>query len=247
MLGAPRGWPPPTCSRGLQGLRQDAWPRFAVPQQTSGERHAKLSATHLAREPQRAIHARTRGGRGMGALELPRRIAKRRSRPLQKQLEQATLAAEDHDASERRHHHRYAEENPNRHDLCPARVPDRIVTLAEAFPRATSCLLDGRGRAIVRPVPASRPRRVLGRGGWRRRHWCGRRSPARVGLVNDRFQRHGASAPDGCRHPTINPNRIHRCSALLHILADHAAACRHFNDTLSSRNLPPHRLWRGRE
>ncbi len=44
-LGAPRGWLPPSCSRGLQGLRLDAWPRFAVPQ-TPGERHAKLGTTH---------------------------------------------------------------------------------------------------------------------------------------------------------------------------------------------------------
>ena len=46
LLGAPRGWLPPTCSRGLQGLRLDAWPRFAVPQPTASL--ARSSARPIA-------------------------------------------------------------------------------------------------------------------------------------------------------------------------------------------------------
>lgn len=75
----------------------------------------------------------------MGAMEFAPRVADRRSPPRQRQLEQAPLAAEDHDASESSHHHRYAEENPNRHHLCLKRVPERIVTFAEALP--TNCFL----------------------------------------------------------------------------------------------------------
>ncbi len=46
LLGAPRGWLPPTCSRGLQGLRLDAWPRFAVTKPTASV--ARSSARPIA-------------------------------------------------------------------------------------------------------------------------------------------------------------------------------------------------------
>lgn len=62
LLGAPRGWLPPTCSRGLQGLRLDAWPRFAVPQ-TPDERRAKFGMNDRLHVN---LHVQSTGTQGEG-------------------------------------------------------------------------------------------------------------------------------------------------------------------------------------
>lgn len=154
-VGSPR-----PAAVGCRGCGWTPGPASRSPNPRRASREAQQDPSP-AREPARAIHTRSRCGRELGAMEFARRVADRRSRPWQWMLEQATLAAEDHDTSERRHHHCHSEENPNCHDLYPARAAGRIVTFVEALPRAASGLLDERGRAMVRRAPASRPERTL--------------------------------------------------------------------------------------